>query len=245
MKDIFKASNRAFLLALREAVRSRNSYLWMGAIALIAGTMAAFLFDAIYAASAARVTNLTFLADLIFFLGFSVLARSGAWMSRGKTSFTSDEHLAFLKQLPLAARKLVAGRMLTVVFSVMVVSIPLLLVPYVWSEGLRAQLGGSEYLLFAAFWVGYVLFLEGVGLFTELGLGGRAGFLIYLALLFVLGGLVRYAGGEGLSVVAEVVDLTLMYGPLLGLPVLFLGILALALSGWSTAQRLEKRELAP
>lgn len=245
MKDLFEASNRASGLALQEAGRSRNSYLGMAAVALVSATVAAFLLDTVYSGTnATRVTSLTFLADIIFFFGFTVLARSGAWVSRNRTNFTSDEHLAFLRRLPLTVRELVAGRMLTVVFSVLIVSTPFLFVPYLWSEGFRSQLGVSNYLLFAAFWIGYALFLESVGLFTELGLGGWAGFTIYLVLGFLLGGFVGYTAAEGLSLIWEVVNLIRSHGPLLGVSVLSFGILTLALSGWFTARRLEKRELA-
>lgn len=246
MNGLVVRFGKPLMLAREESKRSRNSYLWTGAIALTAGILAAFLAGRTFSAEGPSAGSpLAFLLDIVFFLGFSVLARSGAWTSRGKTSFASDEHLAFLRRLPLTVRDLVVGRMLTVAFSVVVVSVPILSLPYVFSASFRAQLGATEYLLFTAFWVGYVLALEGIGLFTELGLGGWTGFLIYTALITVLGGFVGYANGEEISVVGEVIGLVQRNGPLLGLPVLLFGILTFALSGWVTARRLEKRELAP
>jgi hypothetical protein len=233
----------AALLAREELGRARNSYLRMGGLALAAGLAASFLFTASlrgYATSGR--TSPAFLLDFILVVGFATLARFGAWTPRDTRRFASDDHLSFLRGLLVSVRELVAGWVLTVFLSVLVAFVPLLALPYLFSAPLQEQLGAFVYLLFAAFWVGCALTLEGVGLFTELGLGGRAGFLVYTALLISLGALVGYSGGRGTSVVVAGIRLVQGHGPLLGLLVLTFGVFALALSAWATVRRLKGRE---
>lgn len=244
MKNLSGISGRALLLALQELGRCRNSYLWMAGVSLLVSLGAVFFATRAFAADRLADNPFVFALDFIFIISLLSLPRMGAWATKGE-SVTSipKEHLPFLRMLPLEARELVAGRILTLLVSVAIPSAALLSLPYVFSDPFRTQFVGFEYLLFATFWVGCTMVWESIGLFTEMGLGNWPGFLTYLAIIFVTGGLVGYSGGSGIGVVPQVIEALREYGPLTSLTVPLLGVLALAFSGWITARLLEKREL--
>lgn len=244
MKNLSGIPGRALLLALQELGRCRNSYLWMVGVSLLAGLGAVFFATQAFAADRLADNPFVFALDFIFIVSLLSLPRMGAWATRGE-SVTSlpKEHLPFLRLLPLDARELVAGRILTLLVSVAIPSAALLSLPYIFSEPFRAQFVGFEYLLFTTFWVGFTMVWESISLFTELGMSNWPGFLTYLAIIFVTSALVGYFSGSGIGAIPQVIEALREHGPLLGLPILLFGILALTFSGWCTTRRLEKREL--
>ena len=239
-----KTLHNARWLAGREVKRSRNAYLWMVIISLAAGLGAAVLYNVTFRANGpAGWSPSALLLDFLFLIGLSTLPRLGAWISNNRDMSALDDHLIFLRRLPLTVRELIAGRILTISLSATVVSVALLLLPYLLSQPFRAQLGASGYLLFVAFWVGYALVMESVGLFTELGLGGRTGVFIYTTLLALIGSFVGYSAGAEVSVLGRVIELIQTYGFLPGPATLLLGVLALTLSSWATTRLLNRRDL--
>lgn len=231
-----------------EVRRSRRSHLGAVAAALVMGLAAPHL---LAAASDAGLppdgTPAVILLNFVFVLWAGVLPRTGAWApgdysGTARQQLSSEGHLAFLRSLPLTVAQVVASRALATVFRVLALSAAFLVPFYLLSETLRVQLGAGGLLLFAVFWVGVALAFESVGLFTEMGLGGWAGFMVYLALMVFLGGFASSLGNVGLNVVEGVIGLVQERGALPALLALLFGGGLFALSRWATERRVRRRE---
>ena len=155
------------------------------------------------------------------------------------------ERLRFLRALPVPARDLVLGRMLTMVLGFLVLAPIFFLPPYllIVLDGARAV--PASYAGYALTWGGYGLLSAGVVLWLELGFRGKtANWLLFLwALVLVLVfALLRF--GFGVEVAAGTAGLVRAYGPLPAVLSLLVGAAAFALFGLATVKRLERRELA-
>lgn len=233
--------NGTLYLARRELRRTWRSYIWALGIAPVMGVAAAFMVSEDFQLSPVTL-------NVIFILLIAALPRTSAWHSgeRGWAGWTvsSNSHLSFLRSLPLTGRQIAAARALVSVVSVLALCATFFAPLYALSGPLREGLGVTGFLLFAAFWVGYALAFEAVGLFTELGLLGRVGFWAYLVLIwFAAGAIAGSTGQQEVSAVEAVSGLTRSYGALPALAALGGGCGALALSWLATSARLRKKEL--
>lgn len=238
--------NGTLYLARRELRRTWRSYIWALIIALIMGVVAAFILGAASGqGTASEHQPSSAVLNLVFVILIAALPRTGAWHSgaSGSTGWTvpSNEHLAFLRSLPLTADRIVAARALSSVASVMILCAAFFTPLFSLAGSLRAELGAAGCLLFALFWSGCALAFEAVGLFTELGFFGIAGILSYAVAIF-LGGAVAGALGAQETVVSVVSGLVRDHGALPAFVALGGGCGALALSWLATSWRLRKKE---
>lgn len=239
--------NGTLYLARRELIRTWRSYIWALAMAPLMGVAAAFLLAADSGQGAGSDYQLSpAVLNGIFVFLIAVLPRSSNWHSGGYGSTgwnaPSNEHLAFLRSLPLAVGQITAARALASVISVMVLCAVFFTPLYSLSGLLREELGAFGCLLFAAFWSGAALAFESVGLLTELSFSGAIGLLVYMLVLCVFTGVVTSMAGQGASAVDGIVELTRDSGTLLALAALAAGCGALALSWLATSARLRERE---
>ena len=232
--------NGTLYLARWELRRTWRSYIWALILAPIMGVAAAFMLGA----APWQFGNAG--AGFFFVILIAVLPRASNWHSGESVSSvwasTSNEHVSFLRGLPLTARQITAARALASVASVIVLCAAFFTPLYSLSEPLREELGASGCLLFAAFWVGCALVFEALGLLTELGVSGIAGVLVYAAAIFLSGAVAGGIIGAEATVVSAVSNLMRDYGALPALAALAAGCGALALSWLATSSRLRKKE---
>lgn len=155
------------------------------------------------------------------------------------------ERLRFLRSLPVPARDLVLGRMLTMVIGLLVLTPVFFLPPYLLVILDGAPPAPAAYASYALVWAGYGLFSGGVMLWLELGFRGKtANWLLYTwgLAIFIVFALLRF--GLDVRVAAGTAELVRAHGPLPAVLSLLAGAAAFALLGLATLKRLERRELA-
>lgn len=239
--------NGVAYLARQELRRTWRSYLWALVMALLMGVAAAFLLTKSSGQGADSDYQLyPAVLNGVFVFLIAVLPRSSNWHSGEYRStgwrVPSNEHLAFLRSLPLSLGQITAARALASVISVVVLCAIFFTPLYLLSGLLREELGAAGCLLFATFWVGVALAFESVGLLTELSFSGAVGFLMYMLVLCVFTGVVTSMAGQGASAVGGAIELTQDFGAFPALAALGGGCGALALSCLATSTRLRKKE---
>lgn len=249
-KRVMSTWRSARWLAKKELRRTWLSYILTALVALLFGLFAIqFLNDLQTVTSPDRAASAA--VDIFFVFGLSALATNA--FSRDYLYSLGDsfsKRLYFLRSLPISIGALVASRPLTMLLALALNS----LVFFAAIRGISGssgvqivqRLGTGEYLTFAGIWLGYVLVCAGAWLYGEFGLHGRTFNWItigIMAFVFVL--LVLAETLLDVRIVLTTIQLAEAYGPLLGLPVLFFGVLALTLSGWATGWRLKRRDLTP
>lgn len=155
------------------------------------------------------------------------------------------ERLRFLRALPVPARDLVLGRMLTMVLGLLVLAPVFFLPPYVFAIYDGTPPAPMAYASYALIWAGYALFSGGIVLYLEFGFRGKtANWLFYMwgLVIVIVFALLRF--GLDVRVAAGTAELVRAYGPLPAVLSLLAGAAAFALLGLATVKRLERRELA-
>ncbi len=184
-----------------------------------------------------------FLSDFFFLLvlvNLSINWTSLRWFYVYRDPFTS--WLTFLKTLPVSTRELVLGR-LAIMLATTAVTAPLFFLPtYALFPALRAEISPTQYLWFALLWVGYALFSGGVLLYLEMGVGGRATFIILIAWSTLLVSTAVLAAVLGVSLTVGSLGLVRDHGPLVVIPAFAVGGGGLFLWCRLLERRLKARE---
>ncbi len=153
-----------------------------------------------------------------------------------------SSRLAFLRSLPIPSRSIVAGRMLSMLFT-LPFAVPAFFVPVYLVSDLRAM--GASYLWFVGIWVGYGLFGAGLTLLMELGLDGKTYTVIIFAMvvpILVIVAILEFT--VEMRLVERTVALVGDYGPLPAAVSLVAGAGLFALLARLTARRIERRDLS-
>lgn len=155
------------------------------------------------------------------------------------------DRLRFLRALPVPARDLVLGRILTMAFGLLVLTPVFFLPPYLFTILDGAPPQPTAYAYYALIWAGYGLFSGGMMLYLELGFHGKVAYALVLAwmvVLIVVFVLLRFV--LDVRVAAGIAELARTYGPLPALVSLLVGATALGVFGLVATRRLRWRELA-
>lgn len=156
-----------------------------------------------------------------------------------------SKRLTFLRELPISALTIVAGRVVIVLISLAFATPSFFASFYFLSRSSGIELGIGGYLIFVTTWIGYALLMGGFLLFVWLGLSWKTELKVlivlpvYNTLLAVLSNLVLFKDG----VVAESLKLAGTRGSLFAILILLVGASAFAAWARAAARRLEKREL--
>ncbi len=177
-----------------------------------------------------------FLADA-FFLGVCAFLAVNALVHRD--AFSSK--LLFLRELPISAGSVVAGRAILMLFALLV-NAPAFFLPAFFLTDFGDL--GASYLGFAGVWIGYGLLASGLYLLLEFTTNGGSyaptSIGTVLALLVVLA-LLEWTADLGL--VGRTVELVRVYGALPAVFSVLAGVVAFALLTHATVRRIQRREV--
>jgi len=234
----------AFWLARWEVGRAWPSYVVGGMFALFFGILIVpglsdvFEFEG-FGQGGARMEDLfnDFLADA-FFLGVCAFLAVNALVHRDAYS----RRLLFLRELPISATAVVAGRAILMLFTFVVNALAFFLPAYFLTDfgGL-----GASYLWFAGVWTGYGLLASGLYLlfgFTTDGEAHAAPISIGSVLTFVfVVAVLEWTADLGL--VGRTVELVRAYGALPAVFSVIAGVVAFGFLARATVLRTQRREV--
>ncbi len=241
----------AFWLARKEMKRAWLSYPLTGLFVLSLGLFAVPSLSGVFelegfGAEGRRVEGHynAFFSDYLFlvvgaFLGVNAISRDYtlAWQD------TFSSRLIFLKELPISTGSLVASRVISMLFA-LVLGAPAFFVPAFFLSDL-GELGTKTYLYFAGVWIGYSLLGSGLCLLLELTVNGKVYTLIsfgFTASLMVVLALLEWT--VNLSLLGRTVQLAQSYGSLPAIFSILAGGAAFALLSRIAVHRIEKRDLS-
>ncbi|MBA2692550.1 MAG: hypothetical protein H0U65_08670 [Rubrobacter sp.] len=157
-----------------------------------------------------------------------------------------DERLSFLKSLPVGARFIVAGRVFSSLASLACAAPPFFLAPYLASGGLRAEVGGADYVWFAGAWLGYSLAVTGAFAFSSFGFRWNPNpkpslFIGSIAAYVALAVAANLALEDGLTL--RLMQLAKNYGPITAAVGVASGCVAMTLFARASEKRLQRRDI--
>ena len=155
------------------------------------------------------------------------------------------KRLFFLRSLPIGVRELVVGRVLVMLFTLLVMA-PCFFVPlYLMSAEPAFGSDPVRYAWFAVLWLGFALFVGGANMYAWLATDGRTN--VWVAAVAIVSialvvGLLNAAFGVG--IVTGTMGLVRAYGPLPSVLSLLAGLGALFLWALAMERRLKRRDLS-
>ena len=185
------------------------------------------------------------LLDVIFLF---LLANLGInWTSFNWTFVHTDPftpRLSFLRTLPIPVRDLILSRLMIALTTTTVTSLAFFVPSYALFSSLRMEIPPVQFLWFALFWIGYVLFSAGLLLFLEGAVKGAWALVVCLVWATLLFSLVVLAQMAGVPLVGGSLSLVQNYGPLVAIPALVIGGVGLLLWCRLLWHRTRTRELS-
>jgi hypothetical protein len=186
-----------------------------------------------------------FLCDYLFlvvgaFLSVRAISRDYTLASWQDTYLS---RLRFVRKLPISAERLVASRVICMLFALILYALAFFVPALFLSE--IGELGTRTYLYFCGVWIGYGLLGLGLCLLLELTVNCKVYILTsagFTASLMVVLALLEWT--VDLSLVGRTAQLVHNYGALPAIISLLAGGAALALLSRLTARRIEKRDLS-
>jgi len=233
----------AFWLARWEIARTWPSYALGGLILsffgflVVPGLSGVFEFEGL-GPGGTRMEDFynDFLADALF-LGVCAFLAVNALVHRDVFS----SKLLFLRELPISAGNVVAGRAILMLFALLI-NAPAFFLPAFFLTDFGDP--GTLYLGFAGVWIGYGLLASGLYLFLEFTTNGGSyaptSIVTVLAFLVVLA-LLEWTADLGL--VGRTVELVRVYGALPAVFSVLAGVVAFALLARATVRRIQRREV--
>ncbi len=242
----------AFWVARKEMKRAWLSYPVTGLFVLALGLFAVPALSGVFEIESSGAVGLRigdhyndFLADYLFlvvgaFLGVSVISRDytlASWQE------TYSSRLLFMSELPISPGRLVASRVLSMLFALVLYAPAFFMPAFLLSD--IGELGTRTYLWFCSVWIGYGLLGSGLCLlleftssskvYTFFSLGFTASLMVVLALL---------EWTVNLSLVGRTAQLAQSAGALPAILSIVAGGVALVLLARLTARCIEKRDLS-
>ncbi len=242
----------ALWLARKELKRSWLSYPLSGLFVLSLGLFAVPSLSGVFELESSGALRLRveehyndFISDYLFlvvgaFLGVNAISRDYTLASWQETYLS---RLLFLRKLPISPGRLVASRVISMLFALVFYALAFFLPAYFLSD--LGELGTGTYLWFCGVWIGYSLLGSGVCLLLELTSSGKVYTLFSLgftASLMVVLALLEWT--VNLSLVGRTAQLVHSYGALPAIVSIVVGGAALALLSRLTARRVKKRDLS-
>lgn len=178
-----------------------------------------------------------FLADA-FFLGVCAFLAVNALVRRDVFSC----RLLFLRELPIPATSVVAGRAISMLFALVINALAFFLPAFFYSD--FGDLGAS-YLWFAGVWIGYGLLASGLYLLLEFTTNGGfyAPISIGSVLALVVAAVALLEWTADLGLVGRTVELVRGYGAIPAVFSVLAGVVAFALLARVTVRRIQKRDV--
>lgn len=246
-----RSSGNVPRLVRRELQRTLPSYLMSGALNLILGLLTVSLVWSV----APGPSDLSgaplpaFPADLLLLAIVANLSTN--WTSKDYMQLRRDpfqEHLAFLRTLPVSAREAVLARIAVMLLSTAAMTViffgPFYLLSQTLGTGALGAFpgGASGYLCFVAIWTGYALISAGVLLYLELGVrgGGRKFGSLMLWTVLILAVVLLFGLLSETSLTAESLRLAAEHGPLAAAASVTAGAAGLGLAAAATVRRVER-----
>ena len=241
----------SFWLAKEEMKRVWLSYPLSGLLVLALGLFVMPSLSGIFEGDGSGTVGLRieehyndFISDYLFlvvgaFLSVNAISRDYTLASWQDTYLS---RLLFMSKLPISTENLVASRVISILFA-LVLYAPAFFMPAYFLSDLGGL--GSSYLYFAGIWIGYGLLGSGLCLLLELTSSGKIYTLIsvcFAASLMVVLALLEWT--INLSLVGRTAQLAQSAGSLPAIISILAGGAALALLSRLTVRRIEKRDLA-
>lgn len=249
----------AWRLSRRELSLSVISFpLTVFATLLLGLVLGLQLFDLLYdwgvdSAQARSLAPSNGFLDFFFLLVASLLAIN--WLAEGWSLPWRDvfsKRYAFLRTLPIGSRDLIAGRVLTMTFTLALLSTVFFLTAYLFAnsfgtgpylDAVRSQLSTLQYLWFVIVWTMFGLVCGGFHLYMESGTRGRSILVAQLAWYLPLLFLVFVVSPAIDGIVAGTLRLIQQYGPLPAVAAVVVGGPLFSLWTVAAKRRLERRDL--
>jgi hypothetical protein len=241
----------ALWLARKEMKRAWLSYPLSGLFVLSLGLFAVPSLSGVFELAGSGAVGLRvgdhyndFISDYLFlvvgaFLGVNAISRDYTLASWQDTYLST---LRFKRKLPVSTESLVASRVLSMLFA-LVLYAPAFFVPAYFLSDI-GEIGTGTYLWFCGVWIGYGLLGSGLCLLLELTSSGKVYTLIsfgFTALVMFVLALLEWT--VNLSLVGRTAELAQSVGALAAIFSIVAGGAALALLARITARRIEKRDL--
>jgi hypothetical protein len=241
----------AFRLARKEMGRAWPSYPLTCLFLLLLGLFAVPALSGVFEFEDSGAVGLRveehyndFICDYLFlvvgaFLGINAISRDymlASWQD------TYVSRLNLVRRLPISAGSLVASRVVSMLFALVLYASAFFLPAYFLSE--IGEIGTSTYLYFCGVWIGYSLLGSGLCLLLELTVNGRVYVLTsfsFTAFLMVVLALLEWT--VDLSLVGRTAQLAQSYGALPAIISIVAGGAALALLSRLTVRRIAMRNL--
>ena len=242
----------AFWVAREEMKRAWLSYPLSGLFVLALGLFAVPALSGVFELEGSGAVGLRvgdhyndFIADYLFgvvgaFLAVNAISRDYTLASWQETYLS---RLLFMRELPISPGRLVASRVILMLFALVLYAGAFFVPAYFLSD--LGEIGTRTYLYFCGVWIGYGLLGSGVCLLLELASSGKVYTLISLgftASLMVVLALLEWT--VNLSLVGRTAQLVHSYGALPALISIVVGGAAFVLLSRVTARRIEKRDLS-
>jgi hypothetical protein len=242
---------QAFWVARKEMKRAWLSYPLTGLFVLSLGLFAVPSLSGVFELEGSGAVGLRvqehyndFISDYLFlvvgaFLGVNAISRDYTLASWQETYLSRRN---FVRKLPISAGSLVASRVISMLFALILYALAFFLPAYFLSD--LGELGTGTYLWFCGVWIGYGLLGSGVCLLLELTSSGKVYILIsigFTASLMVVLALLEWT--LNLSLVGRTAHLAHSYGALPAIISILAGGGALAILSRLTARRIAKRDL--
>ncbi len=242
----------ALRLARIEMSRAWPSYPLTGLFLLLLGFFAVPALSGVFELTSSGAVGLRvedhyndFISDYLFlvvgaFLSVNAISRDytlASWQD------TYSSRLLFMGELPISPGSLVASRVLSMLFA-LVLYAPAFFVPAYFLSDI-GEIGTRTYLWFCGVWIGYGLLGSGLCLLLELTSSGKVYTLFsvgFTASLMVVLALLEWT--VNLSLVGRTAELAQGHGALPAILSILVGGAALALLSRQTVRRIEKRDLS-
>ena len=242
----------SFWLAKREVKRAWLSYPLTGLFVLALGLFAVPSLSGIFEVDSSGAVGLRmedhyndFISDYLFlvvgaFLGVNAISRDYTLASWQETYLS---RLHFTRKLPISTESLVASRMISMLFALVLYAVAFFLPAFFLSE--IGELGTKTYLWFCGIWIGYGLLGSGLCLLLELTVSGKVYILIsfgFTASVMLVLALLEWT--VDLSLVGRTAVLAQSSGALAAIFSIVAGGAALALLARLTVRRIDERDLS-
>jgi hypothetical protein len=242
----------AFRLARKEVRREWPSYPLTGLFLLLLGFFVVPSLSGVFEVDGSGAVGLwaedhynDFISDYLFlvvgaFLGVRAISTDytlASWQD------TYSSRLNLVRKLPVSTGSLVASRVLSMLFALILYA-PALFLPAFFLSDL-GELGTSKYLYFCGVWIGYGLLGSGLCLLLELTVNGKLYILIsvgFTVTLMAVLALLEWI--VDVSLVGRTAQLVQSYGAPPAIISLLAGGAALALLSRLTVRRIAKRNLS-
>jgi hypothetical protein len=234
----------SWFIARFEMRRTGLGYLWSSLFFAYAAIMSTFVFDEI--SSLVKSDNIT--ANLVVDLYFlAILATSGfISMSRHYWGYWRSKSLTkkalFLKAYPISAHAAIEGKMILMLFNIILQNGVFFLILWLMPSGLHQMFSSIQFLEFIVMWLGYSLACGSLYVYMETSLREKHYLIGCISIAFVILGLLGLMWLFNIHVVKVSIQFVQQCGVWAPIILLIIGVLTCIMIRMKSIRRLQSRD---